>query len=54
VVSTAVFASTASNVTATAAQPAIPPDPVGSYDFPDPAAMAYQGVFYAFGGSQMM
>lgn len=36
-------------------QPAIPPDPVGNFDFPDPAAMQHDdGTFFAFGGSIMM
>ena len=37
-------------IVAVAASPAIPPDPVGSYDFPDPAAVHHAGVYYAFGG----
>jgi hypothetical protein len=30
--------------------PPIPPDPVGHYDFPDPAATYSEGTFHAFGG----
>jgi len=37
-----------------AGSPPIPPDPVGDYDFPDPAAAYFDGVYYAFGGSIMM
>lgn len=36
--------------------PAVPPDPVGSYDFPDPVAIYNpdDSYYYAFGGSQAM
>lgn len=34
--------------------PPIPPDPVGDFDFPDPAALHHDGVYYAFGGNMQM
>lgn len=34
--------------------PATPPDPVGDFDFPDPAALYHEGVYYAFGGNMAM
>eukprot|EP01079_Euglenida_sp_SAG-EU17-18_P010711 gene10711-9397_t len=34
--------------------PPMPPDPVGQWDFPDPAATFADGTFYAFGGSMAM
>jgi len=32
----------------------LPPDPVGNFDFPDPAATYHDGTYYAFGGVQAM
>jgi hypothetical protein len=37
-----------------AVSPTVPSDPVGDYDFPDPAAVFHDGVYYAFGGPHMM
>ncbi len=34
--------------------PPVPPDPVRPFDFPDPASTFYRGVYYAYGGSQIM
>ena len=34
--------------------PAIPPDPVGDYDFPDPSVTQHEGTYYAFGGNMVM
>ena len=32
---------------APAPSPAIPPDPVGDYDFPDPSVTQYEGMYHA-------
>eukprot|EP00912_Choanoflagellata_sp_UC4_P000508 UC4_evm4s317 len=44
----------ASTIIFTSASPQLPPDPIGDFDFPDPAAVYHDGTYYAYGGSKMM
>lgn len=44
----------AANTALRPGSPQIPPDPVGEYEFPDPAAAFFDGTYYAFGGQHMM
>ena len=41
-------------ILSTPVSPPIPPDPIGDFDFPDPAAMFHDGIYYAFGGCSTM
>ena len=34
--------------------PPLPPDPVGTFDFPDPSVTKHNGTYHAFGGNMVM
>lgn len=34
--------------------PPLPPDPVGTFDFPDPSVTQHNGTYHAFGGNMVM